>query len=1140
MGAKCSKEEVNSKLFYDCITEKTQNYPQCLKPPLVPELDTDLLRFQGTTIEWMLSRENVIFNNSTKSVSDIPFWTEKCAFLDDKFILEKLDKLSFGFSLVQTPLQTEKIWYNKYSSNICSKESALRYLSEEQTPKGRGLLAEEMGLGKTVEIIALILLNQRPHNQLLETVHDDARDRDIRKAKTTLIVCPESILSQWSDEIAIHAPSISVMIYQGSVQHRKKSPSEVATEMAQHDVVLTTYTVMSREVHSALYNPSRSKRVRRAVTTKRDLRKDIHDPGIYDQAALDALEEIYEDMNLLNDTLDNRPDYTSPLVLLEFWRMVLDEAQMTRILLSVPFGPIEQDNYDSMYKQLLTDVGLDEMGNPVIDGWEPTPAYYETMRSWLTTLRRLCCHPSFGRESGSIGTRNFQTMDRVLDKMIEEAHEKFREIDRRSITAKLEIGQIYEFVRRPRDALVVWTESCKEIESKLQKAESSRNDLSVQYLRGLLELLHRAYFFIASAHYQIYTPPLTTLVPNIVEALAEEEGIDPHLITFDHINSADITVWRVLTEDESKHQELERQFYSMAQNLRKRILAEPMEQVRQGIENLPHDVQAPMFTISHRVFKDLEVQVFTLELKNVILSLNEQNVVLNRWLSQVTDILRTPLLDSISDPSGEEYAASLNDQEYVSILLTYIQKVIKNREQLVTGKTSGEIYQQINVGNSSGDSFAEEIDKEYPKVFAKESLRGLLVRSRSLVAKDNPTEEIRPFTDVVIKLKNAFEEQKDFCDAISKHFRVLNDLYNIKINYFRRLQELSDSVRPFDQKRHYHYDPDVKIEELYNVIDTTVNESKTVESRIRYLNSLKQDATVDDSSKMCVICRSAINIGSLTACGHQYCKDCLSEWLRKKSVCPVCKVKIKQSDVYTFTFNKPEVNVKLATSQPSGEMFQIYHQLDHESLQKLNEIKLKYNHGSKVNIIVRQVLWLKRRDPKVQIVIYSQWTQLLSIIGNSLRFNGVEFLSSFNALDRHGSGGKTPFRKDVALFKKDPNITCFLLNSNADASGLNLVNATHVFLCEPLVQTALELQAISRVHRIGQTKPTTVWMFTISGTVEESIVLLSTRKRLEFKEQFEEEEMAKNVSSLVRTNGEFVEASDLWNSFFSHKVGRLI
>lgn len=70
------------------------------------------------------------------------------------------------------------------------------------------------------------------------------------------------------------------------------------------------------------------------------------------------------------------------------------------------------------------------------------------------------------------------------------------------------------------------------------------------------------------------------------------------------------------------------------------------------------------------------------------------------------------------------------------------------------------------------------------------------------------------------------------------------------------------------------------------------------------------------------------------------------------------------------------------------------------------------------------------------------------------------------------------------------------MKTRLTSAGLTLVNATHVYLCEPLLNTALELQAISRVHRIGQMRPTTVWQFTISSTVEESIFRLSSEKRL--------------------------------------------
>lgn len=91
---------------------------------------------------------------------------------------------------------------------------------------------------------------------------------------------------------------------------------------------------------------------------------------------------------------------------------------------------------------------------------------------------------------------------------------------------------------------------------------------------------------------------------------------------------------------------------------------------------------------------------------------------------------------------------------------------------------------------------------------------------------------------------------------------------------------------------------------------------------------------------------------------------------------------------------------------------------------------------------------------------------------------------------------------------------CFLLHAKAHASGLNLVNATHVFLCEPLINTAIELQAIARVHRIGQHQDTTVWMYLVANTVEESIYQISVARRLAHIARRREENLKKREHSV--------------------------
>ncbi len=55
-----------------------------------------------------------------------------------------------------------------------------------------------------------------------------------------------------------------------------------------------------------------------------------------------------------------------------------------------------------------------------------------------------------------------------------------------------------------------------------------------------------------------------------------------------------------------------------------------------------------------------------------------------------------------------------------------------------------------------------------------------------------------------------------------------------------------------------------------------------------------------------------------------------------------------------------------------------------------------------------------------------------------------------------------------------------LLPFKSGSNGLNVIEATHVFLMEPLLNAAVEAQAIGRVHRIGQDKPTTVHRMIVS------------------------------------------------------------
>jgi len=88
-------------------------------------------------------------------------------------------------------------------------------------------LADDMGLGKTAQLIAALLA--------------DPVDGP------TVVVCPVSVLGNWERELSRFAPSLDVHVHHGPGRHGDDR-SAFADLAARHDVVLTTYSLVARDV----------------------------------------------------------------------------------------------------------------------------------------------------------------------------------------------------------------------------------------------------------------------------------------------------------------------------------------------------------------------------------------------------------------------------------------------------------------------------------------------------------------------------------------------------------------------------------------------------------------------------------------------------------------------------------------------------------------------------------------------------------------------------------------------------------------------------------------------------------------------------------------------------------------------------
>ncbi|MDF2926125.1 MAG: helicase [Paenibacillaceae bacterium] len=128
------------------------------------------------------------------------------------------------------------------------------------------------------------------------------------------------------------------------------------------------------------------------------------------------------------------------------------------------------------------------------------------------------------------------------------------------------------------------------------------------------------------------------------------------------------------------------------------------------------------------------------------------------------------------------------------------------------------------------------------------------------------------------------------------------------------------------------------------------------------------------------------------------------------------------------------------------------------------------------------------RSAGKRMLVFSQFTQMLSLIGRELGSQGVPFFY----LD-----GSTPAADRVELCTRfnQGQRDLFLISLKAGGTGLNLTGADTVILYDLWWNPAVEEQAADRAHRIGQKNVVQVIRLVAQGTVEDKMYELQQRKK---------------------------------------------
>ncbi|KAJ2699758.1 DNA repair protein rad16 [Coemansia sp. IMI 203386] len=268
--------------------------------------------------------------------------------------------------------------------------------------------------------------------------------------------------------------------------------------------------------------------------------------------------------------------------------------------------------------------------------------------------------------------------------------------------------------------------------------------------------------------------------------------------------------------------------------------------------------------------------------------------------------------------------------------------------------------------------------------------------------------------------------------------------------------------------------------------------------RLKVDNNARVGADASDTL-VCALCNEEAEDPVISRCKHVFCRVDAQQYVQGAGEsadlrCPSCFA------LFDIDLTQPEMKRRAAASGSSRsqgtaggtlmETMMSTPQTMEYRRSIVNRIDMgRWKSSTKIEALVEELSRHRQSNANIKSIVFSQFVNFLDLI--QWRLNRAGF--SVCRLD----GRMSPSQRDAVIrtFMTHPEYTVFLVSLKAGGVALNLTEASNVYLADCWWNPSVEVQAMDRIHRMGQYRPIKVTRIIIENSIESRIVALQVKKQ---------------------------------------------